>query len=166
MAGQQEEARTHNFLPNRYLIAKRKQSIIQKLGFRSKIFENEAAEAKARHLIWAACQQDPSPLTLWERGILLEDVLDEIFGFGPLGPLLRDPADISDIYIEAHDSIKRIRNGDLIATPYKFDDVAHLEAVLNRLTWLPRASSPIEDDARVLVAPNGVRIMVPIHRET
>lgn len=76
---------------------------------------------------------DPAPLTVMEKGILLQKVLDEIFGFGPLGPLLRDPS-VQDIYVFAHDKVHVERtNKGIESTDVSFKDEDHILAVAERI---------------------------------
>ncbi len=62
----------------------------------------------------------------------MEQVLDEIFGLGPLEPLLKDPT-ISDILVNTHSSIWIERNGKLELTQVRFNDDAHLMRVIDRI---------------------------------
>ena len=48
--------------------------------------------------------EESIPMTLAERERLIEEVLDEVFGLGPLEPLLKDPA-ISDILVNGFDNV-------------------------------------------------------------
>jgi pilus assembly protein CpaF len=50
------------------------------------------------------------PLTLTERDRIIEEVLDEVFGLGPLEPLLKDPT-VSDILVNGFDNIYVERAG-------------------------------------------------------
>ena len=59
-------------------------------------------------------------------------VVDEIFGLGPLEPLLQD-ASITEILVNAPDKVYVERNGKLELTPYKFRDKAHLVRVIQRI---------------------------------
>src|SRR5439155_8310494 len=56
--------------------------------------------------------EESIPMTLVEREKLIEEVLDEVFGLGPLEPLLKDPS-ISDIMVNGFDSIYVERGGKL-----------------------------------------------------
>ena len=55
-------------------------------------------------------EQQKTPLSLAERDTLVVDVLNELFGLGPLEALLRDPA-ISDILVNRHDQVYIEREG-------------------------------------------------------
>ena len=52
------------------------------------------------------------PLSMSEREVILGDVIDEVFGLGPLEPLLRDPA-ISDILVNTYKQVYVERGGKL-----------------------------------------------------
>src|SRR5690242_3880104 len=72
------------------------------------------------------------PVTLAEREKLIEEILDEVFGLGPLEPLLKDPS-ISDIMVNAFDNIYVERNGRLQETSVRFKDQAHVRMIIDRI---------------------------------
>ncbi len=72
------------------------------------------------------------PLNRLERERLVEEILDEILGLGPLEPLLRDPA-ISDILINGHDTIFIEKRGRLQKAEVKFNDNQHLMQIIDRI---------------------------------
>jgi len=65
---------------------------------------------------------------MMEKGILLQNVLDEVFGFGPLGPLLRDPS-VGDICVNGCNNIYVERHGRLEKTNIVFENERHLRCV-------------------------------------
>ena len=71
-------------------------------------------------------------LNLEERERLAQQILDEIFGLGPLEPLMQDP-DISDILVNTHDQVYIERDGKLFETDVQFQDDAHLLQVIDRI---------------------------------
>lgn len=75
---------------------------------------------------------ESAPMTLHERERLAQEVLDEVFGLGPLEPLLADPS-ISDILVNTYRRIYIERNGMLEATQVQFRDDAHLMAIIDRI---------------------------------
>ncbi len=75
---------------------------------------------------------DQIPMTLAERDRLIEEVLDEVFGLGPLEPLLKDPT-ISDILVNAFDNVYVERGGRLVETNVRFRDQAHLRTIIDRI---------------------------------
>ena len=72
------------------------------------------------------------PLNRLERERLVEEILDEIMGLGPLEALLRDPA-ISDILINGHDTIYVEKKGKLQRVDIKFNDDRHLMQIIDRI---------------------------------
>jgi len=76
--------------------------------------------------------EEQLPMTLAERERLVEEVLDEVFGLGPLEPLLKDPT-ISDILVNGFDNIYVERAGRLIETNVRFKDQAHVRMIIDRI---------------------------------
>ncbi|MFN0106445.1 MAG: CpaF family protein [Bryobacteraceae bacterium] len=72
------------------------------------------------------------PLNAGERDRLIEEVLDEVFGLGPLEALMKDPT-ISDIMVNGPDSIYVERNGKVIETSVRFKDMAHVRTIIDRI---------------------------------
>ncbi len=72
------------------------------------------------------------PMTLAERERLIEEVLDEVFGLGPLEPLLKDPT-VSDILVNAFDNVYVDRGGKLVETNVRFKDQAHVRMIIDRI---------------------------------
>jgi pilus assembly protein CpaF len=92
------------------------------------------AEPEIRHLIVSMLEAESqkTPLSLYERESLITDVLDELFGLGPLETLLKD-RDISDILVNRHDQVYIERNGRLEETPGTFKDDRHLLQIIERI---------------------------------
>jgi pilus assembly protein CpaF len=67
-----------------------------------------------------------------EREQILSDILDEVFGLGPLEPLLRDPT-INDILVNTHKQVYVERSGVLERVPASFQDDRHLMRVIDRI---------------------------------
>ncbi|MFB3826689.1 MAG: CpaF family protein [Bryobacteraceae bacterium] len=72
------------------------------------------------------------PMTGAERERLIEEILDEVFGLGPLEPLLADPA-VSDILVNGFDNIYVERGGRLVETNARFKDQAHVRMIIDRI---------------------------------
>jgi pilus assembly protein CpaF len=92
------------------------------------------AEPEIRHLINSMVEAEAAttPLSLFERDNLIIDVLDELFGLGPLEALLKDK-DISDILVNRHDQVYIERNGKLEETSIIFKDDRHLMQIIERI---------------------------------
>ncbi len=71
-------------------------------------------------------------LTAAQTDRLIEDVLDEILGLGPLEPLLKDDT-VNDILINTHDTVYVERGGKLEITDVQFQDTRHLVRILNKI---------------------------------
>src|SRR3954466_4257653 len=72
------------------------------------------------------------PMTLGERERLIEEILDEVFGLGPLEILLKDPA-ISDIMVNGFDNIYVERAGRIVETNIRFKDSTHVRLIIERI---------------------------------
>src|SRR5438034_1923065 len=101
------------------------------------------------------------PLNQREMQVFVEDLVDEMIGFGPIEPLLKDPT-ISDILINTHKKCFVERFGKLEETTVHFKDEAHLMRIVQKIVaWVGRRvdeSSPTVD-ARL---PDGSRVNVAI----
>jgi pilus assembly protein CpaF len=72
------------------------------------------------------------PLSLFEREALISDVVNELFGLGPLEALLRDPS-VSDILVNRHNQVYIERDGRLEETEVVFKDDGHLMQIIERI---------------------------------
>jgi pilus assembly protein CpaF len=73
-----------------------------------------------------------TPLSLLERDSLVGDVLNELFGLGPLEAILVDP-DVSDILVNRYDQIYVEKNGKLEVVDAMFKDDRHLMRIIERI---------------------------------
>ncbi len=94
----------------------------------------QEAEPEIRRLILDIIERgkDTTPLSLTERETLVVDVLNELFGLGPLEGLLRDSA-ISDILVNRFDQVYVERDGRLQQTDIVFRDDRHLMQIIERI---------------------------------
>jgi pilus assembly protein CpaF len=72
------------------------------------------------------------PMTLAERERIIEEILDEVFGLGPLEPLLKDPG-ISDILVNGYDSVYVERDGRLLETNVRFRNQQHVKMIIEKI---------------------------------
>jgi pilus assembly protein CpaF len=89
--------------------------------------ERVIAEVTQELLAW-----EKFPLNRDERDALVEQILDEIFGLGPLEPLMQDP-EITDILVNTYDQVYVERHGILHPTDVRFQDDRHLLQVIDRI---------------------------------
>lgn len=92
----------------------------------------EQVHAEVSRLAESVLAQEAMPLSSAERDRLVNDVQHELFGLGPLEPLLGDPT-ISDILVNAHGTIYVERRGKLEVTNVAFKDDEHLMRVIERI---------------------------------
>src|SRR6266496_2501223 len=121
----------------------------------------ERVRAEIRSAVAKLVEEEKTPLSLVEKDRVIEEILDEVFGLGPLEPLLQDPT-ISDILVTTPKLVYVERNGKLYRTPVEFKDDAHLlriiEKVVSRVGRRVDESSPLVD-ARL---PDGSRVNAAI----
>jgi len=117
---QEMKARLHRTLINRMDLTKLN-SLTQ-----------EQIHAEVSRLAETVLAQEAAPLSASEKERLVNDVQHELFGLGPLEPLLADTT-ISDILVNAHDTIYIERRGKLEVTSVTFKDDEHLMRVIERI---------------------------------
>jgi len=117
----------------------------------------ERVRAEVRAAVVRLVEEERAPISLMEKDRVIDEVLDEVFGLGPLEPLLADPT-ISDILVSTPKLIYIERAGKLYRTPLQFKDDAHLlriiEKIVSRVGRRIDESSPMVD-ARL---PDGSRV--------
>ncbi len=117
--------------------------------------------AKARLAVASLIQEivlgEHVPLNAAEKDLVESDLLDDVFGLGPLEPLLRDPA-VSDILVNNADNIYVERRGILQKTTTRFRSTQHLMQVIDRIVSKvgrridessPMVDARLEDGSRV-----------------
>jgi pilus assembly protein CpaF len=94
--------------------------------------DRSRAEAEIRTLLSQLLAEETTPLNFTERDTLFAEVLDDVFGLGPLEPLLRDPG-ISDILVNTYKNVFVERGGKLERVTATFQDDRHLLRVIDRI---------------------------------
>src|SRR6185503_12113204 len=94
----------------------------------------DEAEPELRSVIASLLEKETekTPLSLYEREAIIVDVLNELFGLGPLEALLVDP-DISDILVNRYDQIYIEKHGVLEPVAAVFRDDRHLMRIIERI---------------------------------
>ena len=109
---------------------------------------SDSARDEVLVVIRNAVNAEVVPLSFAERERLAREILDEIFGLGPLEPLLKDPT-VSDILVNRFDRVYIERAGKLELTPLSFKDNTHLmqiiERIVSRIGRRVDESSPMVD---------------------
>jgi len=93
---------------------------------------SETAREEVLVLIRSSVNSEAVPLSFAERERLAREILDEIFGLGPLEQLLKDPT-ISDILVNRFDRVYIERSGKLEPTGLSFKDNQHLMQIIDRI---------------------------------
>ncbi|HWZ56942.1 MAG TPA: CpaF family protein [Verrucomicrobiae bacterium] len=133
-------------------------NLIQKINLdQMQAMDRETVRRDLTRAIESLVGGEATPMSLVERERLTQELLDEVFGLGPLEPLLKDPA-VSDILVNSYRDVFVERRGILERTTTQFRDEAHLRLIIDRIvTAVGRRvdeSSPMVD-ARL---PDGSRV--------
>ena len=97
-----------------------------------KSLNKDGVRSQIGNVVERLIADDQIPMTVAERDRLIEEVLDEVFGLGPLEPLLQDPT-VSDILVNGFDNIYVERAGRLVETNVRFKDQAHIRMIIDRI---------------------------------
>src|SRR6185437_9457940 len=107
--------------------------LIQKLNLdRLNEVSRDDVRREVGQILEALVVGESTPMNLQERERLAQEVLDEVFGLGPLEPLLADPT-ISDILVNTHKRVYIERKGMLELTPLQFRYDTHLMSIIDRI---------------------------------
>jgi pilus assembly protein CpaF len=107
--------------------------LLQKLNL-SRLSEvrREDVRREVTQILETLVVNESTPMSLQEREKLSREVQDEVFGLGPLEPLLADPT-VSDILVNSHKHVYIERRGILEETTIQFRDDAHLMSIIDRI---------------------------------
>jgi pilus assembly protein CpaF len=106
---------------------------IAKLG--PELFKRETTEDLSERVLRVVTEQlalDRTPLTREERRQVVREITDDILGYGPLEPLLRDDS-VTEVMVNNHDRIFIERSGKIERTPITFVDNAHLVRIIDKI---------------------------------
>jgi pilus assembly protein CpaF len=113
--------------------------------------------AELRRVIAQLIEEQPVPLSQRDRGQLVEDILHEVQGLGPIEPLMDDP-EIADILVNTARLVYVERLGKLELTPVTFRDNAHLMRIIDRI--VSQVGRRIDESSPMVDArlPDGSRV--------
>jgi pilus assembly protein CpaF len=148
---QEMKARLHRAVINRMDLAK------------LNLLNQEQLQTEVAALAESLLSPEEYPLSISEREQLVDEVRHELFGLGPLEPLLADPA-VSDILVNSPHNIYIERHGKLERTNVTFKDGEHLRRVIERIVSTvgrridessPMVDARLKDGSRVnaIIAP-------------
>ncbi len=108
-------------------------NLIQKINLdRMQLMDREMVRRDLTRTIESLVGGETTPMSLVEKERLTQELLDEVFGLGPLEPLLKDPS-ISDILVNSYRDVFVERHGKLERTSTQFRDEAHLRLIIDRI---------------------------------
>src|SRR5918911_360660 len=99
------------------------------MGLHDRLNRSDQAVAPELRL---AQNDDYTPLTRAGRRGLVREITDDILGYGPLEPFLRDET-VTEVMVNAHDRIYVERNGKIERTNAAFADNAHLLRIIDKI---------------------------------
>jgi len=113
--------------------------------------------SQLRSLATHLCTMEAVALPPEHRDLMVREIMDEIYGFGPLESLMNDP-EVSDVLVNGPDRVFIERRGMLEATDIKFADEQHLMRLIHRLVG--RAGRRIDEVSPMVDAklPDGSRL--------
>ncbi len=119
--------------------------------------QNGRAKQAVAQLVQDVIALEKMPLNLAEKEKIQCDLLDEIFGLGPLEQLLSDPT-ISDILVNAKDKVYVEKGGKLQRVDVRFRDDAHLMQVIDRI--VSKVGRRVDESSPMVDArlPDGSRV--------
>ena len=92
----------------------------------------DRVRAEIGRVVERLLEEERVPMTTAEQNRIVEEVLDEVLGLGPLEPLLKEPS-ITDILVNGYNKVYIERNGKLALTQVRFRDNAHLLHIIEKI---------------------------------
>ena len=131
---------------------------IAKLG--PELFSSETTEDLHDRVVRTVTEQlilDRTPLTREERQQIVSEIADDILGYGPLEPLLKDDS-VTEIMVNGHERVYVERHGKIEATPASFVDGAHLLRIIDKI--VSQVGRRIDESSPMVDArlPDGSRV--------
>jgi pilus assembly protein CpaF len=114
-------------------------------------------EKRVRETLTDVVTREETPLTASDRARITQEVADDILGYGPLEPYLRDP-DITEVMVNTADQIYVERAGQIHVVPGHFADEAHLRRTIDKI--VARVGRRIDETSPMVDArlPDGSRV--------
>ena len=111
--------------------------------------DRSRAESEIKTLVNELLGEENTPLSMGERDLLFNELIDEVFGLGPLEPILRDPS-VNDILVNTYKNVFVERRGILEKVPATFQDDGHLLRVIDRI--VSRVGRRVDDSSPMVDA--------------
>jgi pilus assembly protein CpaF len=110
------------------------QALLEALGpqlYDARMLQSEL-EAKVRSTLQDVLASEDTPLTRADRVRIAQEVADDILGYGPIEPFLRDP-EVTEIMVNGHASIYVEREGRIMPVNAHFADESHLRRTIDKI---------------------------------
>jgi hypothetical protein len=109
------------------------QQLVERLDVQNlRMLPQNVVRQEVRVLVRELCQSERGLLSSNQQDRLMDEIMDETFGLGPLESLLKDP-NITDILVNRHDRVYIERRGRLELTDVQFRDTKHLRQIIDRI---------------------------------
>src|ERR671920_961701 len=134
-------------------------TLLQQLG--PKLYDAELTQTELEHMVRGALQEamqaEEVLLTTAERTRLSQEISDDILGYGPIEPFLRDP-DLTEVMVNGHDDIWIERAGKLQRLEGRFSDEQHLRRTIDKI--VSRVGRRVDESSPMVDArlPDGSRV--------
>jgi pilus assembly protein CpaF len=140
------------------------QHLIESLGpllYDKRIGEDDLRR-RVHEQLHAAIAQERAPLSAADKAQLIQDVSDDILGYGPIDRLLRDDS-VSEVMCNGPEMIYAERKGQLTLTDVKFVDETHLRRIIDKI--VAQVGRRIDESTPMVDArlPDGSRVNAVIH---
>jgi pilus assembly protein CpaF len=114
-------------------------------------------EQKVRQTLQEVLAKDETPLTVADRTRVAQEIADDILGYGPIEPFLRDP-DITEIMVNGADHVFIERAGRIHPAEGRFHDEAHLRRTIDKI--VSRVGRRVDESSPMVDArlPDGSRV--------
>jgi pilus assembly protein CpaF len=134
-------------------------SLLESLGpqlYDSRLTEDEL-ESKVRSTLQEVLAHEETPLTVTDRARLAQEIADDILGYGPLEPFLRDP-EVTEVMVNGPTTIFIERGGKVYPAEGRFNDDAHLRRTIDKI--VARVGRRVDESSPMVDArlPDGSRV--------
>lgn len=123
-------------------------------------FESEPSAMQIRDKVKTFSIAEAESLTVFEQGVLLQDILDEVFGFGPLGPILRDPS-VREIFVSDFNNVlvRRAKEEKTAPSVVAFENLEHYLKIVERILTKNQMVLSVENPISSLTLSDGTLIV-------
>jgi pilus assembly protein CpaF len=138
--------------------------LIEELGptLYDKRLSEEDMQKRVHDALHAALAKEKAPLSAADKAQLIQDVSDDILGYGPIDQLLKD-TDVTEVMVNGPDLVYVERHGKLDKTGSSFVDDSHLRRIIDKIVG--QVGRRIDESTPMVDArlPDGSRVNAVIH---